>query len=66
MSTTSISSLYGLEHHYIDQAQYAALVTVVILTAVIPTLIAQAAFPPTQDVLEAESGGLEEIEVGQR
>jgi Kef-type K+ transport system membrane component KefB len=60
----TISSLYGLAHHYIDQAQYTALVTVVVLTAVVPTLIAQLHFPPTQDVIEAESGGLEEIEVG--
>jgi len=59
----TIASLYGLSHHYIDQLQYSALVTVVILTAIIPTLIAQIHFPPTQDVLEAESGGLEEIEV---
>ena len=59
----TISSLYGLTHNYIDQAQYTALVTVVILTAVVPTVIAQVHFPPTEDVLEAESGGLEEIEV---
>ncbi len=59
----TISALYGLSHHYIDQLQYSALVTVVIATAIIPTLIAQIHFPPTQDVLEAESGGLEEIEV---
>lgn len=59
----TISSLYGLTHHYIDQVQYSALVTVVIATAVIPTAIAQVRFPPTQEVLEAESGGLEEIEV---
>lgn len=59
----TISSLYGLSHHYIDQAQYTVLVTVVILTAVVPTLVAQKAFPPTQEVYEAESGGLAEIEV---
>jgi Kef-type K+ transport system membrane component KefB len=62
----TISSLYGLTHHYIDQAQYTALVTVVILTAVIPTIIAQRAFPPHEHLPEAESGGLEEIEVGAR
>jgi len=59
----TISSLYGLSHHYIDQLQYSILVTVVIATAIVPTLIAQIHFPPTQEVLEAESGGLEEIEV---
>jgi Kef-type K+ transport system membrane component KefB len=62
----TISSLYGLSHHYIDQAQYTALVTVVILTAVVPTTIAQLHFPPTEEALEAESGGLAEIEVSQR
>jgi len=59
----TISSLYGLTHGYITQAQYTALVTVVILTAIVPTLIAQRHFPPSQEVIEAESGGLEEIEV---
>ena len=33
----TISSLYGLTHRYITQAQYTALVTMVILTAVVPT-----------------------------
>lgn len=59
----TIASLYGLSHHFIDQAQYTALVTVVILTAIVPTLIAQKLFPPTEEVLEAESGGLGEIEI---
>ncbi len=59
----TISSLYGLAHHYIDRLQYSELVTVVIATAIIPTLIAQLHFPPTHEVLEAESGGLEEIEI---
>lgn len=51
----TISSLYGLTHHYIDQAQYTALVTVVILTAVIPTLVAQAVFKPSEEPEEMES-----------
>jgi len=42
----TISSLYGLQHHYITQEQYTTLVTVVILTAIVPTLIAQALFHP--------------------
>ncbi len=46
----TISSLYGLTHHYIDQAQYTTLVTVVILTAVVPTIIAQALFHPKEFV----------------
>ena len=51
----TISSLYGLTHHYIDQSQYTALVTVVILTAVVPTLIAQALFKPDVEPAEMES-----------
>lgn len=62
----TISSLYGLSHHYITQLQYSVLVTVVIATAIVPTLIAQVHLPPTQEVLEAESGGLEEVEVALR
>ena len=51
----TISSLYGLTHHYISQAQYTALVTVVILTAVVPTAIAQALFKPREEPEEMES-----------
>lgn len=42
----TISSLFGLTHGYIDRQQYSVLVTVVILSGVIPTLIAQAFFKP--------------------
>lgn len=51
----TISSLYGLSHHYINQAQYTALVTVVILTALVPTIIAQALFKPAEDPEEMEA-----------
>lgn len=42
----SISALYGLTNGYIDQAAYTVLVTVVILSAVVPTLIATTFFEP--------------------
>jgi len=42
----SISALFGLTHHLIDQDQYTELVTVVILSAFVPTLIAQQFFRP--------------------
>src|SRR5881392_1139992 len=42
----TISALFGLEHDLIDRAQYTVLVTVVIGSAVVPTLIAQAFFQP--------------------
>jgi hypothetical protein len=42
----TISALFGLSHHVIDQAQYSALVAAVIGSAVVPTLIANAFFLP--------------------
>jgi len=48
----SISALFGLTHGHIDQSQYTILVTVVILSAVAPTLIAERFFRPE---LESEA-----------
>jgi Kef-type K+ transport system membrane component KefB len=42
----TISSLFGLSHHIIDQAQYSGLVAAVIASAVVPTVIANAFFMP--------------------
>lgn len=42
----TISALYGLTNAYISNSQYSVIVTVVILSAVIPTLIAQKLFYP--------------------
>jgi glutathione-regulated potassium-efflux system ancillary protein KefC len=42
----TISSLYGLSHHIISQAQYSLLVAAVIGSAVVPTLIANAFYLP--------------------
>jgi Kef-type K+ transport system membrane component KefB len=42
----TISALFGLTHGYIDQSQYTVLVTVVILSAIVPTLIAERFFRP--------------------
>lgn len=42
----TISALFGLQNRIIDQQQYSVLVTVVILSAFIPTLIAQKCFQP--------------------
>lgn len=49
----TISALFGLNNKIIDQAQYTILVTVVILSAVIPTLIAQRFFQPSEEVMIA-------------
>ncbi|MGB8908422.1 MAG: cation:proton antiporter [Candidatus Cybelea sp.] len=51
----TISSLYGLTHHYINEAQYTTLVTVVILTAVVPTAVAQVLFKPSEEPEEMEA-----------
>lgn len=42
----TISALFGLSHHVIDQTQYSLLVATVIGSAVVPTLIANAFFLP--------------------
>lgn len=42
----TISALYGLTNNIIDQGQYTILVTVVIMSAVVPTLVAERFFSP--------------------
>ena len=49
----TISSLYGLQNGIIDQKQYTILVSVVILSAFVPTLIAQKFFQPTVEMMHA-------------
>jgi len=49
----TISALFGLTNKIIDQAQYSILVIVVILSAVIPTLIAQKFFQPKEITMYA-------------
>jgi len=45
----TISSLYGLNAHIINRTQFSLLVTIVVLSAIIPTAIAQRWFsPPTR------------------
>jgi Kef-type K+ transport system membrane component KefB len=50
----SISALFGLTNHIIDQRQYTILVTAVIGSAVVPTLIAQQWFQPVFKLLEGQ------------
>jgi len=50
----TISSLFGLSHGIVDQAQYSALVAAVVASAVVPTLIANAWFLPRHLLPEAE------------
>jgi len=55
----TISSLFGLSHHIIDEAQYSYLVATVIGSAVIPTVIANAFFMPSH--LLAETAPISEV-----
>lgn len=57
----TISSLYGLQAGIIDQTQFSILVTVVVLTAIVPTAIAQrlfqpAVFPVGNDASDGQEG----------
>jgi len=49
----TISALFGFQNHIIDQRQYTILVTVVILSAFVPTLVAQKFFQPTKTAMHA-------------
>ena len=51
----SISALFGLTNHIIDQQQYTILLTAVIGSAVVPTLIAQQWFQPTFKPIEEDA-----------
>jgi Kef-type K+ transport system membrane component KefB len=56
----TISALFGLTNHIIDQRQYTVLVTTVIGSAIVPTLIAQQLFQPDLPKIETTE---EDIEV---
>lgn len=49
----TISALFGLQNKIIDQQQYTILVSVVILSAFVPTLFAQKFFQPSKDAMHA-------------
>ncbi|HEY8632383.1 MAG TPA: cation:proton antiporter [Candidatus Limnocylindrales bacterium] len=62
----TIAALYGLTNGYIDQPTYTILVTVVILSAIVPTLIATTFFEPEpagDDAFE-DFEAAEEIDAG--
>jgi Kef-type K+ transport system membrane component KefB len=60
----SIAALFGLTHHLIDKTQYTELVTVVILSAFVPTVIAQQLFRPTVLDRDAEEAlGEEDLSI---
>ena len=45
----TITSLYGLNSGIIDRTQFSLLVAVVVLSAIVPTAIAQRFFQPTEE-----------------
>ena len=49
----TISALFGLQNRIIDRNQYSILVTVVILSAFVPTLIAQKFYEPSRRTMKA-------------
>jgi Kef-type K+ transport system membrane component KefB len=64
----SIAALYGLTHNLINETQYTELVTVVILSAFVPTVIAQQFFRPIVALAteDREALGEEDISLRQR
>jgi Kef-type K+ transport system membrane component KefB len=63
----SIAALFGLTHHLIDRTQYTELVTVVILSAFVPTLIAQQLFQPKNlSASKREALGAEDLSIVRR
>lgn len=56
----TISALFGLTNHIIDQSQYSVLVTVVIGSAFVPTLIAQSFFQPHEHLAAAAASRADE------
>ena len=62
----TISALFGLTNHIIDQTQYTILVTAVIASAVVPTLIAQTWFQPEFKPIADEPEGVEAEEAARQ
>jgi Kef-type K+ transport system membrane component KefB len=59
-----IAALFGLTHHLIDQTQYTELLTTEILSALVPTLIAQQLFRPVVlDTEKEEALGEEDLSI---
>jgi Kef-type K+ transport system membrane component KefB len=54
----TISSLYGLQAGIIDQTQFSLLVTVVVLSAIVPTAIAQRWFTPDVEAERRSTDGV--------
>jgi Kef-type K+ transport system membrane component KefB len=62
----TISSLYGLQAGIIDKTQFSLLVTVVVLSAIVPTAIAQRRFSPDVTIEKDPGGDDGPLPVGHR
>ena len=62
----TIASLYGLNAGIIDRSQFSLLVTVVVLSAIIPTVIAQRWFSPEVAAGRAVGHGAAPLPTGER
>lgn len=62
----TISALFGLTNGYINRVQYSVLVTVVILSAVVPTFIAERFFRPEAEPLVRTQGNAAVVETVRR
>jgi hypothetical protein len=57
----TISSLYGLNAGIIDRTQFSLLITVVVLSAIVPTVIAQRFFQPHPELGRVRHRPVEEF-----
>jgi Kef-type K+ transport system membrane component KefB len=62
----SIAALYGLTHNLINETQYTELVTVVILSAFVPTVVAQQFFRPIIAIATKDREALGEEDISLR
>lgn len=60
----TISALFGLTNHIIDQEQYTILVTVVIGSAIVPTMVAQTFFRPSATEVSVDAAISAEVPAG--
>ena len=57
----TITSLYGLQSGIIDQTQFSLLISVVVLSAIIPTAIAQRFYQPHAPVADTVPAATEAV-----
>ena len=56
----AIAALYGLAHHLVDETQYTVLLAVIVLSALLPALLAQWRYQPAVEPQDADDDAEEE------